>query len=388
MKKLFLCTIAIFAFCMGASALPTAQAWARGDAGQIITPQPSTPDKANDKAPDKKPTGHDDYVGNPSSSLVVHLENDTFTGTDRYYTNGVKLTWLSKDLDALSDERHLPGWFKHSLGWLDTLSLGEKSGENGRVWRNIGISFGQSIFTPQETDTDIPDPNDRPYAGWLYGSLALHSKTDRRLDTLELTLGIVGPSALGEEVQNSVHRKIGAPEANGWDYQLKDEPGIILTWMRYYRAFQASRGGNLKGFGEDLILHGGGCLGNVSTYAALGGEWRLGYNLPHDFGTSLIAPGGDVKAPSAPGSRSQWGALVFVGAEARAVARNIFLDGNTWQGGPHVSKEPLVADANIGVAVYYGSFKLTYATVFRSKEFSEQPYQGQQFGSLTLTYTF
>lgn len=331
---------------------------------------------------------HSGYVGNPAPTLVVHLENDTFTGTDRYYTNGVKLTWLSKDLETLSDEENLPGWFKHSLGWLDNLSLGERQANGPKAWRNIGISVGQSIFTPQETDTEIPDPDDRPYAGWLYASFALHSKTERKLDTLELTLGMVGPSALGKETQNSVHRQIGAKESEGWEYQLKDEPGIILTWMRYYRAFQAGLQPDGKGFGEDFILHGGGCLGNVYTYAALGGEWRIGYNLPHDFGTSLIAPGGDVKAPADPANEADWGALVFIGFEGRAVARNIFLDGNTWQSGPHVNKKPMVADASVGFSVYYGPMKVTYMSVYRSKEFDSQPYSGQMFGSLSMTYSF
>ncbi len=368
MKKLLLCLLATLLSCSLCSGAVFAENATTTEAEQAVSPN----------------------VGNPSPSLVLHLENDLFTGTDRYYTNGVKATWLSKDLETLSDEKHLPGWFKRSLGWLDNLSVGDGSvgKSEEKVWRNIGISFGQSIFTPQETDTDIPDPDDRPYAGWLYGSFALHSKTSRTLDTVELTMGVVGPSALGEEVQNSVHRKIGAKEAYGWDYQLKDEPGVILTWMRYYRAFQATQRPNLKGFGEDLILHGGGCLGNVYTYAAVGGEWRLGYNLPHDFGTSLIAPGGDVKAPSDPTDQADWGALVFIGCEGRAVARNIFLDGNTWQDSPHVTKKPLVADANVGFSVYYGPIKVTYTTVYRTREFEEQKDGGQMFGSLSMTYTF
>jgi hypothetical protein len=30
--------------------------------------------------------------------FTFYLENDYFGGTDRHYTNGVKLSWLSRDL--------------------------------------------------------------------------------------------------------------------------------------------------------------------------------------------------------------------------------------------------------------------------------------------------
>ena len=44
------------------------------------------------------------------STFIFYLENDTFAGTDRHYTNAVKLSWISKDLEKYSDERGLPGW--------------------------------------------------------------------------------------------------------------------------------------------------------------------------------------------------------------------------------------------------------------------------------------
>ena len=36
-------------------------------------------------------------------TLSTYFENDLFAGTDRYYTNGVKISWSSTDLAKFSD---------------------------------------------------------------------------------------------------------------------------------------------------------------------------------------------------------------------------------------------------------------------------------------------
>ena len=47
-----------------------------------------------------------------------------------------------------------------------------------------------------------------------------------RLDTLQVDLGVIGPAAGGEFVQNNFHRLIGVARANGWANQLHNEPTI------------------------------------------------------------------------------------------------------------------------------------------------------------------
>ena len=46
--------------------------------------------------------GKDDAGG----TLGVYFENDLFANTDRYYTNGFKLSWSSQDLEQYSDSRY------------------------------------------------------------------------------------------------------------------------------------------------------------------------------------------------------------------------------------------------------------------------------------------
>ncbi len=81
------------------------------------------------------------------------------------------------------------------------------------------------------------------------------------------------------------------------------------------------------------------------------------------------------------------GALTCGGAEARAVLRNIFLDGNTFSSSRRVDKYPLVVDFQAGAAVTFQRLRLSYTHLFRTPEF-----QGQNgfdsFGSVALSLRF
>jgi hypothetical protein len=318
-----------------------------------------------------------------SSTLILYFENDIFSGTDKQYTNAVKLSWLSKDLQKTGDDQKgLPNWSR----WIADKSIGLK---RKNVFHNFALSLGQNIYTPQNiSEKDLID-DDRPYAGWTYLAGALHSKNFDFLNTLELSLGIVGPSSLAEETQKLIHELFNTDEPLGWSNQLKDEFGFMFTWQRFWRALRNPVG---KGFSYDVIPHAGITLGNVFTYANLGGEVRFGYNLPADFGTSLIRPGGGTSSPvsmSDPrlSSRSDFGLTFFAGIDGRAVARNIFLDGNTWRDSHSVDKNYFVADVSAGVSLIYRRIKLSYTHVYRTEEFEGQK-GGQSFGSVSLAVTF
>lgn len=316
-------------------------------------------------------------------TLILTVENDKFLGgTDEEYTNGLKLTWVSPDLSRYADDPRLPEW-SHAL--IAAYPFVNDPGKQHAV----SLSLGHSIYTPKDVGTSNPPDDQRPYAGWLYFSVALHSKDAEQLDTFETTLGMVGPSALGEEVQNNFHNAIGAARSHGWSRQLHDEPGLLLTWQRNWRLLPDEYQG--PGLGYDLIPHLGVTVGNVADYVNAGGELRFGWNLPSDFGTALIGPGSGVSAPVEDGRlrpASWWGTHVFLGVDGRAVARDIFLDGNTWEHSPHVSKEFFVADFLAGLAVTLGDVKITYTQAYRTREYEGQPGDGHVFGSLAVAVSF
>ncbi len=296
------------------------------------------------------------------------LENDLFANLDRHYTSGVRLSYMPS-------RTAIPGWAR----WIaEGFPLFPES-------RELRVSYviGQSLFTPREITLDPPDPNDRPYAGWLYGSVLVTAWNERQMDRLSLSLGIVGPAALGEETQSFVHRITGSDQPEGWDFQLENEPGIILSYDRQWRGLLE---GEVLGLDYDARPHAGVALGNVFTYGAVGGMVRLGQRLPVDAGPPRIEPALPGTAFFLPSEGTiDW--YLFGGVEGRAVARNIFLDGNTFTDSPSVGRNVLVGDAQAGVAVTIGTVRLAYTHVFRTKEFEGQQ-DPDSFGSFSISVRF
>ena len=168
-----------------------------------------------------------------------------------------------------------------------------------RIDRRWGLSIGQNIYTPENILASQRVIGDRPYAGWLYIAGILqytHYKKDERdrevqtrQDTLMLDVGVVGPSAGGEFVQNNVHNIIRVERANGWGNQLHDEPTLGLTFERRWRT------GATTIFDEprlelDFVPRAAVALGNVATYASVGGQMRFGRDLSIDFGAARPRP--------------------------------------------------------------------------------------------------
>ena len=314
-------------------------------------------------------------------SFTFYFENDLFAGTDRYYTSGIKLTSISPDLTGYSKSGKLPDW---SLPLIRRLPFINEPG----LQRNLGLSIGQNIYTPRDISRKELIEDDRPYAGWTYASIAFYSKNERRLDSMEIQLGMVGPASLAEQTQKFVHKLGGYQRPNGWDNQLKTEPGMVVVYERKWRALQS--GSSIGGLGFDAITHLGGSLGNVYTYANTGIELRFGWNIPADFGTSLIRPAGDTGCPVGMqdprlSGDHDWSLNLFASVDGRAVLRNIFLDGNTFRESHSVDKKYFVADLAVGISLIVHRFKLSYARVLRTKEFKGQQ-DDQSFGSITLSF--
>ncbi len=319
-----------------------------------------------------------------SATLTVMFENDLFGDGDEQYTNGFQLGWLSPDVSRYRDADLPPGleWTKRLASHLPFVDLPDSQ-------HNVGLSLGQKIYTPGDTSTRALITDDRPYAGWLYGGVAFSSKTLTRLDTVELQAGMIGPASLAEDAQKLVHELRGFDLAQGWDHQLENEPGLALIYERRDRPWHSA---NAAGLGYDFITHRGGAVGNVFTYVNAGAELRAGWNLPADFGTSVISPGGDTNAPTALGdprlgNTSPFGIHGFAAVTGRFVLHDIFLDGNTFADSHDVDRHWLVGDFLFGASVTFWRAKLSYAQVFRSKEFEGQR-RVHNFGSLSLSITF
>ena len=311
---------------------------------------------------------------NDPSVWTLQGENDSFSlgvkgSTDKYYTSGLRLGWTTPS-------RLVPD----ALKGLATTLWGQ--GET-----RLSVDLTHQSYTPLATQRRNPPLGDRPYAGVLMGHFGLlqDGKTQTGYDirsAMVLGLGLVGPGAGGENIQNSFHELIGQRSARGWTTQLRNEPLVQITSERTWRIPIATFGPLETDWLPSLTAS----IGNLRTYLQSGAMIRIGSNLQADYGPTRLRPGvtgGDYFTSPAP---LAW--YLFVGADGRAVARDLTLEGNTWATSRSVRKQPFVGELSAGLGVIFHGVRLTYVHRFQSQEFRKQSGGLHQTGSLALSVRF
>ena len=301
--------------------------------------------------------------------FTFQVENDsvsTFKGTsDQYYTSGLRLGYTS-GTNAVPE--FLAGFGR--AVWGDGV-------------QRISIDISQSIFTPRNTQLSQPSPRDRPYAGYLNATLGLLHDTDETRSLLALSLGVVGPSALGRVVQNGSHDIIGDTPNRGWSSQLKDEPAIELLAERTFR-LPITRFYGLETDALPALTAG---VGTVRDYVQAGVSFRLGQGLNSDFGAPRIRPGMSGSDAYVPNRPFAW--YVFAGADGQGIARDLFLDGSTFRGrSPSVTKRPYLGELQLGLAAMFYGLRLTYTQTWQTESFKGQKSGLFNFGSFAVSARF
>ncbi len=275
----------------------------------------------------------------PPSRVEMTWDNDLMAGTDRHYTNGIRLALFGSVFDG--------------------------------EW---GLAVGQRIYTPEDVEAREVVADDRPFGGWLYLEAALRRRHPslRAKDGLTLQVGVVGPSAAGAVVHEAAHAAFGSRSPQGWRNQLRDEPALGLAYRFEVRALR----GAALGFDYDVTPHAALSLGNVTTHAALGVALRVGHGVPNEFAAAT---------PTARPLR----VYLQASAEVRAVAFDAFLDGNLLRPARHrVEREWLVADLTVGVrVVLLDRVTIGYSHTVRTREFKAQD-GPDQFGAFSLALSW
>ena len=307
-------------------------------------------------------------MGDPGSTWTIQGENDSISttpgGSDKYYTSGLRLGWTSgTDM--------VPA----AAAALATAVWGDGT-------TRISVDVTQQIFTPSNTDRTRPNPRDRPVAAYLAGTFAVLQDTAHSRSTLAVSAGMIGPSALGREVQNGFHELIREHINKGWGGQIGDEPAVELLAERVWRVplFHA---GPIE---VDTLPSLAAGVGTVRDYAQAGLVLRLGHGLGSDFGIPRIRPGsggGDVFTVS---SGLPW--YVFAGADGQVVVRDAFLDGDLWRKSARVTRNPLLGEMSVGAAIIWHGVRLSYTQTWQTASFKGQRGGLFNFGSLTGSVRF
>jgi len=301
--------------------------------------------------------------------LSLQVENDAFSlSGDRLYTHGVEFSYLPLNQTP-------PDWLFQLSAWTPHF---HQSPEVGYFYQ-----FGQKLFTPEATWSHNLEPEQQPYAGWLYSSATLFRPNPideilSELDSITYTLGVVGPLAMGDQTQNAFHGFVGDGRAEGWGNQLKNEVGFIFDYLHKWRIKQKT---DLLQY--DISPHISMALGNVYTYLGGGMMLRLGRSLPSDFGPPSIRPGFPGIGYFEPNNGLN--AYFYLGYESRYMNRNIFLDGNTFTTSHRVHREPIVGDFQIGWVFSWPQFRLSISRMDRSKEYDGQSTE-TSYGAINFSW--
>jgi hypothetical protein len=159
---------------------------------------------------------------NSNKFLRLYYDNDFFAATDEYYTQGSSLELVLPVIQKFPTSKILL-----------TLPASDKK-------------YGISIEHIGYTSTSIHNPDiaygDRPFAAYAFLKsfvIATDPVHHRRLSSA-LSAGILGPYALGENVQRSIHRWLGDKEPLGWRNQIQTD--VILNYeASYEKSIYASR---------------------------------------------------------------------------------------------------------------------------------------------------
>jgi len=292
--------------------------------------------QGQDIVPVAEPTVEQDVVkrvkkASEKDFISISVENDVLGGgTDKYYTSGVRLSWFNVSTPV-------PPVIDELAEAIPTFDLNQST--------STFFTLGQNLYTPENIEVQADQSEDRPWAGFLYGSVGLATLNNNHIDEFELTLGVVGPEALGEQTQKLFHTHItDSPTPRGWRNQLGFEPGIVVSAGRRWPRFFHEEVGGFRFQAEPNVNVS---VGNIYTYAGTG----LSLTFSPDDGALRDKP--PRVRPANPGTgyfetpENGFGWVLFAGVDGRAVARDIFLDGNTFKDSASVDKKNFVADALI-----------------------------------------
>ncbi len=148
------------------------------------------------------------------SYFRFHYDNDFFTKSDEYYSQGIT-----------AEFRH-PALSKFIL--------------SGLLWKpfttraKYGVTFNLFGFTPTSIASDSILYGDRPFNANM--SLRLFSVQANEAHNQQLasalSIGIMGPAALGYQIQYNIHRWLKNPLPLGWQHQVKND--ILINYQVNY----------------------------------------------------------------------------------------------------------------------------------------------------------
>lgn len=283
-------------------------------------------------------------------------DNDFFSATDRYYTQGIVLNLIMPSLHKSPITKVLIGFKDSSLTYY-------------------GLSAEQDCFTPRSIRHEGIFYGERPFAASIYATQYKISlqKDKRQKLTSKTDLGAMGPCAVCEEEQKGLHRALNNIQPLGWENQVRTD--VIVNYRLKYE----------KGFLETKYLEAIGTtearLGTMYDDLSAGLLVRSGFMYSYFENAGLQKHSGKRKLQF----------YLFAAANIKAVGYNAMLEGGLFNRNSvyTISASGInraVFSASCGAVAALKGFSLEYSKYYISQEFYGGLDHG--WGRLALTWCF
>ena len=287
-----------------------------------------------------------------TSYFRFYYDNDFFTKTDYYYTQGITLEYVNPALKKLPVSKILvhPG------------------GSNTQY----GIAANLFGYTPTSIGSNEILYGDRPFSSAMslkFFAIASDSVKKSRWSS-SFSLGVIGPAAQGEEIQTGIHRWLKNILPLGWQYQIRND--AIINYQLVYEK-------NLADINNAFLL-------NTSTEVNIG-------TLNDKFSDGINFMTGHFNSPYKTGSKSKKKIEYYFYAQSRInlIGYDASLQGGVFNhSSPYtiaagdISRITLQADA--GIVVNFRKLYLCYSQSYLTREFSTGLYH--RWGGISAGFTF
>ncbi len=274
-----------------------------------------------------------------------NYENDFFSATDRYYTQGIFLDFIHPIV------RHSP--FSYCLLKLTKQAI-----------NYYGFHIEQDVFTPRSIRYKGGQIyyGERPFTAVFFISHSLHSLNPfkKMLLKTQLDIGILGPYARGEEEQKGIHKALKNIEPLGWQNQLSSD--VVLNYTAKFEKGILSK----KRF--ELMGNAFTKIGTLYTNIGIGTTARLGFFSPYFTNLGLE------KIPFI--GKHSLKCYLVTSVNFKFVAYNATLQGGLTNSGnkyelPDAAIARLVADLSVGIVLAYKRTSLEYGKSYITPEFKK-----------------
>lgn len=184
--------------------------------------------------------------------IRFNYENDVFSGSDIYYTQGMHLELVAPWVKRFPISRLL---IKPDFGYV-----------------RYAISVEHNGYTPTSISDESILYGDRPFTACLFLKTAVYAvdPIKRRRWSTSISLGVMGQAAGGEEMQVGIHKALNNITPHGWANQIHND--VILNYQADYE-HQLIRVN--RAFSIDI--DGMARLGTLSDKISAGGTIMAGY---------------------------------------------------------------------------------------------------------------